>query len=186
MKKLLPITRFGRIRTTDEIATVRDGKTVITHPRTLVEVEADNGVVVGIVDLADLLGDMSRRLAGFADMSDRLAAVEALVKVKSGDTPEVEKLKAQIRPVVEGRKKGTEKSAKVRKQNQEDWIAYAKQRIRDMREREPTLNKREAVDRLTDENEDWPPDVRRPGRSTLEKAMPTLWVEGQITRHKRK
>jgi hypothetical protein len=115
MKKLLPITRFGRIRTTDEISTVRDGKTVITHPRTLVEVEADNGVVVGIVDLAVLLGDMSRRLAGFADMSDRLAAVEALAKVKPGDTPEVEKLKKQFADTAKGRKKGSERSAEARR-----------------------------------------------------------------------
>jgi hypothetical protein len=181
--KMLPLTRFGRIRTTDEVSTFKDGKAVITHPRTFVEVEADNGVVVGIVDLAHLLGDLSGRLG---DLSGRLDAVEALAKVKPGDTREVEKLKAQIRPVVEGRKKGTEKSAKVRKQNQEDWIAYAKQRIRDMREGEPTLNKSEALDGLTDKDEPWPPGVRRRGRSTLEKAMPTLWDEGQITQRKRK
>jgi hypothetical protein len=112
----------------------------------LLEVEDDDGAVVGTVELQEALTYL-------------------------------EKLEAQIRPVVEGRKKGTEKSAKVRKKNQDDWIAYAKSRIRDMRKGEPTLTKSEAIDRLTDKNEPWPPGVRRRGRSTLEKAMPTLWVE---------
>ena len=68
----------------------------------MLEVEADNGVVVGIVDLAHLLTDMSRRLAS---LSNRLADVEALAKVKPGDTPEVEKLKKQFSDTAKGRKR---------------------------------------------------------------------------------
>jgi hypothetical protein len=170
------MTRFGRLRTTLATSGYTDGILVNKPSKNLLDVIDDNGAVVGTVELEDLL----------ADMNDRLAALEAPAKVKPGDTREVEKPKAPIRPVIEARKKGTEKSAKVRKQNQEDWIAYAKARIRDMRERDSTLTRREAVDRLTDKNEPWPPSVRRPGRSTLEKAMPTLWVEGQVTWQKQK
>jgi hypothetical protein len=185
MKKLLPITRFGRIRTTDEISTVRDGKTVITHPRTLVEVEADNGVVVGIVDLAHLLGDMSRRLATQSDQlaaqndqlaaqSDRLAAVEALAKVERGDTPEVARLKKQISATAKGRKKASDRSAEVRGKKRERWLAEIGAHIRTKRTDEPDLTKDEIITLLTDETKPWPFKFRRLSRSSLQKAK-ALW-----------
>jgi hypothetical protein len=172
--KMLPMTRFGRIRTTDEISTIRDGKTVITHPQTLVEVEAENGVVVGIVSLADLLGDMSRRLAGLADMSERLAAVEALATAKPGDTPEVEELKKQFADTAKGRKKGNERSAKARAKNKKHWQTEIGAHIGKMRAKEPDLTNNEIITRLTDKTEPWPFKFKRLSRSTLEKVMP-LW-----------
>jgi hypothetical protein len=162
------MARLGRIRTTTTVAgspfraPLRPPPVdVIVPAKTLLEVEDDDGAVVGTVELQDLL----------TDLRERLAALEALAKVKPGDTPEVKKLKKQFSDVAKGRQKGNERSAEARGKSKKRWQTELGAYIRTMRAKEPDLTKDEIITRVIDT---WPFKFKRVGRSTLHKAK-ALW-----------
>jgi hypothetical protein len=160
--------RFGRIRINLASSELRDG--IIVPTRTSLELVDDHGAVVGTVELQDLLTVLCDRVAA---VGGRLAAVEALAKVETGDTPEVARLKKQVSDAAKGREKGSARSAEARRKVRERWLAELGPHIRTMRDNEPDLTKNEIITRLI-ATKPWPFKCKPLSRSTLEKAN-SLW-----------
>jgi hypothetical protein len=120
----------------------------------------------------------------------RFAALEALVKVGPGNTPEVEKLEKKVQRLKENAKRAAAASAVGRREQMEDKKDHVASRACAIRKDNPYVTNEQIINMLADkEKEPWPDGLKRPSGRRLADFMSILKREGRIPaaqRRKRK